>query len=61
MSDMYCIIKVIKNDKGVFLPVVMLDSSDEVWEFESREEAENIAQILQKNSDSGYVYSVKKV
>jgi hypothetical protein len=58
---MYCIIKVIKNDKGVFLPVVMLDSSDEVWEFESREEAENIAQILQKNSDSGYVYSVKKV
>lgn len=58
---MYCIIKVIKNDKGVFLPVVMLDSSDEVWEFESREEAENIALILQKNSDSGYVYSVKKV
>jgi len=58
---MYCIIKVIKNDKGVFLPVVMLDSSDEVWEFESREEAENITQILQKNSDSGYVYSVKKV
>lgn len=58
---MYCIIKVIKNDKGVDLPVIMLDSSDEVWEFESLEEAEKIASILEKNSDSGYEYFVKKV
>jgi len=58
---MYCIIKVIKNDKGVDLPVIMLDSSDEVWEFESLEEAEKIASILEKNSDSGYEYFAKKV
>jgi hypothetical protein len=58
---MYCIIKVIKNDKGVDLPVVLLDSSDEVWEFESHEEAEKIAHILEKNSDSGYEYFAKKV
>ena len=58
---MYCIIKVIKNDKGVDLPVIMLDSSDEVWEFESLEEAQKIANILEKNSDSGYEYFAKKV
>ncbi len=58
---MYCIVKVIKNDKGVDLPVVLLDSSDEVWEFSSLDEATRIAEILTKNSDSGYRYFVKKV
>jgi len=58
---MYCILKVIKNDKGVDLPVVLLDSSDEVWEFSSLDEATRIAEILTKNSDSGYKYFVKKV
>jgi hypothetical protein len=58
---MYCIVKVIKNDKGVDLPVVLLDSSDEVWEFSSLDEATRIAEILTKNSDSGYKYFVKKV
>ena len=58
---MYCIVKVIKNDKGVDLPVVLLDSSGEVWEFSSLDEATRIAEILTKNSDSGYKYFVKKV
>ena len=58
---MYCIIKVIKNENGKDLPVILLDNSDEVWEFESLEEAEKIANILEKNSDSGYEYFTKKV
>ncbi len=58
---MYCIVKVIKNVNGVDLPVVLLDSSDEVWEFSSLDEATRIAEILTKNSDSGYKYFVKKV
>ena len=58
---MYCIVKMIKNNEGVSLPVILLDSSDEVWEFTSKDEAEKIAEILEKNSDSGYNYFVKKI
>lgn len=58
---MYCIVKMIKNNEGVELPVILLDSSDEVWEFSNKEEAEHISEILEKNSDSGYRYFVKKV
>jgi hypothetical protein len=58
---MYCIIKLIKNVNGVELPVVLLDNNDEVWEFESADEAIKISEILTKNSDSGYRYYIKKV
>ena len=58
---MYCIIKLMKNSNGIELPVVLLDNQDEVWEFQSADEAIKIAEILTKNSDSGYRYYVKKV
>jgi len=58
---MYCIIKLMKNDNGIELPVILLDNQDEVWEFQSADEAIKIAEILTKNSDSGYRYYVKKV
>lgn len=57
----YCIVKMVKSVNGVELPVVMLDSQDEVWEFDVHEDAEHIANILEKNSDSGHTYTVKKV
>jgi len=57
----YCIVKIVKTVDGKELPVIMLDSQDEVWEFEVHEDAERIANILEKNSDSGYTYTVKKV
>lgn len=57
----YCIVKMVKSVNGIELPVVMLDSQDEVWEFENVEIAEQMASILEKNSDSGYIYTVKKV
>jgi len=58
---MYCIIKLMKNVNGIELPVVLLDNNDEVWEFESADEAIKISEILTKNSDSGYRYYIKKV
>ena len=58
---MYCIIKLMKNVNGIELPVILLDNNDEVWEFESADEAIRISEILTKNSDSGYRYYVKKV
>lgn len=57
----YCIVKLIKNNEGIELPVILLDSEEEVWEFQSADDAIKIAEILTKNSDSGYKYYVKKV
>jgi hypothetical protein len=58
---MYCIIKKIVNEKGIPVPVIVLDSHDEILEFESLEEAEIMRDTFQKNSDSGYEYIVKKI
>jgi hypothetical protein len=57
----FCIIKNIKTNNGVELPVIMLDAYDEVWEFDDLNEAKKIADILTKNSDSGHTYYVRKI
>jgi len=58
---MYIIVKLIKNSNGVEMPVVLIDSHSEVWEFDTEKEADEIRNILEKNSDSGHKYIVKKV
>jgi hypothetical protein len=50
-----------KNVNGIELPVILLDNNDEVWEFDSADEAIKISEILTKNSDSGYRYYITKV
>ena len=57
----YCIIKNVKTVDGKVLPVIMLDASDEVWEFDNYDIAKGLADILTKNSDSGYTYYVREV
>jgi hypothetical protein len=57
---MYCIIKYIKVEKKE-LPVIILNSQDEVLEFDTDAQAEEFKNILQMNSDSGYRYVVKKI
>jgi hypothetical protein len=57
---MYCIIKYIKLEKKE-LPVIILNSQDEVLEFDTEVNAEDFKNILQMNSDSGYRYVVKKI
>ena len=58
---MYVIVKMVKNENGVKMPVLILDSSDEVLEFDTEDEAKKIKEIFQKNSDSGYEYIIKKI
>ena len=58
---MYCIIKKMTNEKGITVPVIVIDSHDEILEFDTLEEAEKIRDTFQKNSDSGYEYVVKKI
>jgi len=57
---MYCIVKYIKVDNKE-LPVIILNSQDEVLEFDKPEEAEDFKNILQMNSDSGHRYITKKI
>jgi len=58
---MYCIIKKITNENGIVIPVIVLDSHDEILEFETLKDAEVMRDTFQKNSDSGYEYIVKKI
>jgi len=55
----YIIVKIIKNQNGKDLPVVMLNG-EEVWSFKDADEAIKMAELLTTNSDSGYRYYVKK-
>lgn len=58
---MWVIIKKIKLDSGIELPVIILNSESEIWEFDVLEEAENMVEIFNKNSDSKHEYIVKKL
>jgi hypothetical protein len=58
---MYVIVKFVKNEKNVELPVIILDTHEEVLEFETFEDAESTRKLMEKNSDSGHRYEVKKI
>jgi len=59
---MYVIVKHIKLEESKKrVPVILLNTQSEVWEFETEEEAEQMKEIFQTNSDSGHVYEVKKI
>lgn len=51
----------IPNENGIKMPVIVLNHHHEIWEFDTLEEAEKMASIFEKNSDSGYEYSVRKI
>jgi hypothetical protein len=58
---MYIIVKHIKTDHNTTLPVVLVDTQCEVLEFQTIEDAENMKNLFETNSDSGYKYEVKKI
>lgn len=58
----YIIIKLVKDsNREKELPVIILDSEDDVLEFETKEEAEEMRLRFEVNSDSGHKYKVKKI
>lgn len=58
----YVIVKMIKTkENSSHLPVILLDSTSEVMEFETEQEAEEMRRRFQVNSDSGYSYQIKKI
>jgi hypothetical protein len=58
---MYVIIKHVKVGETMKLPVIMLDSQSEVLEYDNKDKAQEMVNILNTNSDSGHKYELKKV
>jgi hypothetical protein len=58
---MYVIIKHVKTGNKKRLPVILLNSESEIWEFDTFEEAEKMKNIFELNSDSGHKYEVRKI
>lgn len=58
---MYVILKHVKTNNNRRLPVIMLDTQGEVWEFDDKDKAQEMVNIFNKNTDSGHTYEVKKV
>jgi hypothetical protein len=58
---MWVIVKMVENSNKVKMPVILLDGHSEVLEYDTKEEAEEVKKLFQKNSDSGHEYLVKKI
>ena len=58
---MYIIIKHVKTRNDRKLPVILLDTQGEVWEFDNKDKAQDMVNIFNANTDSGHKYEVKKV
>lgn len=58
---MWVILKYVKNNKGVVLPVILLDSNGEVLEFDNEMDAVKMSELFELNSDSGHKYTIKKI
>jgi hypothetical protein len=58
---MYVIVKHVKANNNRRLPVIMLDTQGEFWEFDNKDKAQEMVNIFNKNTDSGHTYEVKKV
>lgn len=58
---MFVIVKYVKTPNNRILPVIMLDSQGEVWEFDNKDKAQEMVNIFNTNTDSGHKYEVKGV
>jgi hypothetical protein len=59
---MYVIVKHMDINNGKKkVPVILLNTQNEIWEFDSLSEAELMKDIFQNNSDSNHTYEVKKI
>lgn len=57
----YIIIKHVKIENNIELPVILIDSLGEVLYFKSRNDAEFYLSLFQRNSDSNHRYEIKSL
>ena len=58
----YLIVKKMQDtSSGKTLFTILNDGLSEIMEIENKEKAENLVQIFNQNSDSGWAYEIKEV
>ena len=55
----YCIIKKLILPNGREANIILVDNQGEIWELDSKAEANELAELLTINSDSGWKYIVR--
>jgi len=61
MDKSYIIKKIMANAKGKKTHVLLVDSHSEILEISSEKEAVDLVNILNENSDSGWIYELIEV
>jgi len=61
MEKSYVIKKIMADAKGKKTHVLLTNSQSEILELRSLNEAEDLVNILNQNSDSGWVYEVIEI
>lgn len=56
----YNIVKEMIDPQGKKSYVLLTDGLSQIWEVETEKEAERISTALTENSDSGWVYKIRK-
>jgi len=57
----YVIVKILQSKKGKPQHVLLVDSNNELLEFDNLGEAERMANIFEINSEQGFTYYVKQI
>jgi len=60
-SKSYMIVKVLKPRNGKPQHVFLVDSNNELLEFDNLELAQNMADLFEANSEKGFTYFVKAI
>jgi|MGYP003111278348 hypothetical protein len=56
----YNIVKEMTDPAGKKSYVLLTDGLSQIWDVETEKEAERISTMLTENSDSGWVYKIRK-
>jgi hypothetical protein len=57
----YIIVKILKPKNGKPQHVFLVDSNNELLEFNNPQDAQNMADLFEANSDKGFTYFVKAI
>jgi hypothetical protein len=60
-KDAYIIVKILTKKGGKPQHIFLVNSHNEILEFDTREKAQSVADLFVTNSENGWLYYVKKV
>lgn len=60
-KDAYIIVKVLTKPGGKPQHVFLVDNHNEILEFDTKEEAQKVADLFETNSENGWEYYVKMI